>query len=97
MGEAVGKSDAFSGGREFALSLLAPFMLLYPVFGPWTMEVMGSLEEAEDWEKLETWMEIVWRCRQTESTKDESMEDVERVTLKSLSRRLSALPSFEDM
>ena len=89
------------------LDKLAPFVLLTPDFGPWTMEVMGSLEESEDWEKLETWMEIVWRCRQTESTEDGStedklmedgsMEDIERMTLKLLSRRPSALPRFEDM
>lgn len=49
------------------------------------MEVMGLLEEAEDWEKLETWAVIVWQSRWTES-----IEDVGQVTRKLLSTTLSS-------
>ena len=55
--------------------------------------VMRSLKEAEDWEKLEVWMAIVWRC----VLSSRSVEDVERVTLKLLSRRPSALQRSEDL
>ena len=53
-------------------------------------EVMKSLEEVEDWEKLEVWMVIGWLSETTES-----MEEIGRVTLKLLLERPSALPSFE--
>jgi len=42
--------------------------------------VMRSLEEAEDWEKLELWMAIVWRS----VLSSRSVEGVEQVTLKLL-------------
>lgn len=53
--------------------------------------VTRSLEEAEDWEKLEVWMLIVWQSAQW----FESMEGVEQVTLKLLSQQPLALPRFE--
>jgi hypothetical protein len=59
-------------------------------------EVMKSLEEAEDWEKLEVWMVVVWQSIPS-STPTPLMEDVERVTLKLLSRRPSALLRFETL
>lgn len=74
------------------LDRLASFAQLHQDYGPWAMEVMGLLEEAEDWEKLETWAVIVWQSRWTES-----IEDVGQVTRKLLSQRPSALPRFEDM
>ena len=55
--------------------------------------VMISLEEVEDWEKLELWMAIVWRS----VLSSRSVKDVEQVTLKLLSRRPSALSRFEDL
>jgi len=57
------------------------------------MEVMRSLEKAEDWEKLGVWMAAVW----SGIPESESMEGIEEVTLKLLSRRSSAFPRFEDL
>ena len=57
------------------------------------MEVMRSLEKAEDWEKLGVWMAAVW----SGVPGSESMEGIEEVTLKLLSRRPSAFPRFEDL
>ena len=55
--------------------------------------VTRSLEEAEDWEKLEVWMLIVWQSIPW----FESVEDFEGVTLKLLLQQPSALPRFGDM
>ena len=55
--------------------------------------VTKSLEEAEDWEKLEVWMSMKWPSLRS----SESVEDVERTTLKLLLRRPSALPRFTDL
>jgi hypothetical protein len=55
-----------------------------------SVEVMRSLEETEDWEKLEVWIVVVWQSL-LYSTPMPTMEDVERVTLKSLLRQPSAL------
>ena len=57
------------------------------------MEVMRSLKEAEDWEKLGAWMVAMWSSLPI----FESMGDIEEVTLKLLSRRPSAFPRFEDL
>lgn len=54
---------------------------------------MRLLENAEDWEKLEVWMPIVWRS----AHRYWSMQDFGRVTLNLLLRRPSALPRFEDL
>jgi len=56
-------------------------------------EVMRSLEKAEDWEKLGIWMVAVW----SGVPGSESMEGIEEVTLKLLSRRTSAFLRFEDL
>jgi hypothetical protein len=56
-------------------------------------EVMRSLEEAEDWEKLEVWMVVVWQSIPS-PTPTPLTEDVEWVTLKLLLRRPSALLRF---
>ena len=56
-------------------------------FSPHDMEVMGTLEEAEDWEKLEVWMASVW---QSAGVPVESMQDMVRVTTTLLSQRPSA-------
>ena len=74
------------------LDKLVLFVMLDVDFEPRGMEVVSSLEEAEDWEKLEAWMVIAWRSPQTKS-----MEDVGRVTLKLLLRRPCALPRFEHL
>ena len=57
------------------------------------MEVMRSLEKAEDWEKLGVWMVVVWSGQPM----FESMGGIEEVTLKLLSRRPSAFQRFEDL
>jgi hypothetical protein len=62
--------------------------------GSRSVEVMRSLEEGEDWEKLEVWMVVVW-CSLPEPTPVPMMEDVERVTLKLLLQRPSAFLRFE--
>jgi len=62
------------------------------------MEVMRSLEEAEDWEKLGVWMVVIWLLLlYSVMPIFESMEDVEQVTLKLLLQRPSALQGFEDI
>ena len=58
------------------------------------MEVMRSLEEAEDWEKLGVWMGVVWSFLPY-SRISESMEGIEQVTLKLLLQRPSTLQGFE--
>jgi hypothetical protein len=61
-----------------------------------SVEVMRSLDEADDWEKLEVWMVVVWQSL-LESTPTPMMEDVERVTLELLRRHSSAPPRFETL
>jgi hypothetical protein len=61
-----------------------------------SVEVMRSLKEAEDWEKLEIWMVVVWQSLSS-STPTPMMEDIERVTLKLFSRRPSAPQKFETL
>lgn len=60
-------------------------------FVPRDAEVMGSLEEAEDWEKLEVWMVIVWESAEWFRLTG----GVKPATLKLFSQRPSALPRFE--
>ena len=64
--------------------------------GLWGAEVMRSLEEAEDWEKLEVWMAVVWQSLDYDELVS-TTGDVERVTLELLSRRPSALLRFEPL
>ena len=62
------------------------------------IELMISLEEAEDWEKLVAWMMIIWSFLPGSSILAfKTMEDIKRVTLKSLLQRPSALPRFEGL
>lgn len=62
------------------------------------MEVMRSLDEAEDWEKLEIWMTAIWRSLPFSGmATPELMEDIEQVTLKLPLRRPSALQRFENL
>ena len=59
---------------------------------------MKFLEEAEDWERLEIWMSVVWKSPLPPgSSMDKPMEDIERLTLKLLSRRPSALLRFQKL
>jgi hypothetical protein len=59
------------------------------------VEIMKSLEAAQDWEKLEMWMLFVWWSGYSfDSTPN---EDVERITLTLFRQRPSAIPRFEDL
>ena len=60
--------------------------------------VMKFLEETEDWERLEIWMSVVWKSPPPlGSSMDKPMEDIERLTLRLLSRRPSALLRFQTL
>ena len=63
-------------------------------FMPRDVEVMRSLEEAEDWDRLEAWIVTLWWPPYNWFY--EAMENVEQVTLKLLTRRPSLLTRFED-
>ena len=55
--------------------------------------VMESLEEAQDWEKLETWMLYTWWSSVAPLMK----EDIERITLTLFRQRPSAILKFEEL
>lgn len=59
------------------------------------MEVLRSLDNAEDWEKLETWMLVVWSS--LESGSEMPIEDIKLVTLRLLRQRPSALQRFKPL
>ena len=59
------------------------------------MEIIEILEEAQDWEKLETWMLVVWWTRSFLSSIP--IRDIEWATLTLFRRRPSAIPRFEDL
>jgi len=62
------------------------------------VEVMRSLEEAGDWEKLEVWMVVVWvSLRPSSIPTSESMEGIKKVTLELSLRQRSALQRFENL
>ena len=62
-------------------------------------EVVRSLEEAGNWEKLEAWAAIVWQFDgyRYERFFSGGLERLRQATLKHLLRRPSALPRFEDI
>ena len=60
------------------------------------VEVMKSLEEVEDWERLEVWMAVIWKSIPAWTVPGpSSMQDIEQVTLKLLLQRPTAIPRFE--
>ena len=63
------------------------------------VEVMKLLEEAEDWEKLEVWMVIMWLSlsRPAHAMTEQIAIDIEHSTLKLLLQRPSVLLRFEDL
>ena len=61
------------------------------------VEVMRLLEEAEDWEKLEVWMVVVWESLGWFSIQMSMSKDIEKVILKLLSQRPSAIMRFEEL
>jgi hypothetical protein len=56
-------------------------------------EVMKLLGEAQDWEKLETWMLVVWWSEAYHGPNQ--AQDIDRVTLTLFRQRPSAIPRFE--
>jgi hypothetical protein len=64
--------------------------------GSRNVEVMRSLEEAEDWEKLEVWMVVVWLSLSGGEPMS-TVKNIEQVTLKLLLQRASALPRFKTL
>ena len=56
--------------------------------------VMKSLEETQDWDKLETWVLHVWWSAKSFCPRK---EDIERITLTLFRQRPSAIPKFEDL
>jgi hypothetical protein len=58
-------------------------------------EVMKSLEAAQDWEKLETWMLVVWWSMYRSNSVP--IQDVGRATLTLFRQRPSAIPKFDDL
>jgi len=73
-----------------------PESIPYDHVEPRDVEVMKSLEEVEDWEKLEVWVPIVWGFLVWEFIPD-LVEDIGRVTLKMASQRPSALQKLENL
>lgn len=59
------------------------------------MDITKSLEDTEEWEKLEMWLLTMWGSWYTRDAIP--MQDVERTTLKLFSQRPTALPKFEDL
>jgi len=78
------------------LGKLTSRAIFYDRLEPRDVEVIKSLDEVEDWEKLEAWMPIVWGLRVLDPM-PESMEDIRRVTLKLASQRPSALQKLENL
>jgi hypothetical protein len=58
-------------------------------------EVMKSLEGTQDWEKLETWMLVVWWSVYCPNSAP--IQDIERATLTLFQQRPSAIPRFEGL
>ena len=58
--------------------------------------VVRSLEEAEDWERLEVWLLVLW-SPQFNRLKPHQVKEIERATVKLLVRRPSGLPRFEGL
>ena len=79
------------------LDKLGPDSNLGGTFVSRDVGLMKSLE-AEDWERLEVWMWILWRSLGFfDRPRYESMRDVEQTNLKLLLRRRLAIPRFEDL
>ena len=81
--------------------LLAEFVVglqLFLTLEPCGVGVVESLEEAEDWEKLGSWLVGVWSFLPSPGMPiSELMEGIEEATLRSLLRQPSALRGLEDL
>jgi hypothetical protein len=60
-------------------------------------ELMKSLEEAQDWEKLETWMLVVWCSNFGFGFGPIPVQDIEQATLTLFRQRPSAIPKLENL
>jgi hypothetical protein len=64
-------------------------------------EVMKSLEEAQEWDKLEMWMLVVWWSKYDSEYNSDPIpipiQDIERATLTLFRQQPSAIPKFEDL
>lgn len=59
------------------------------------IEIMRSLEDTEDWGKLETWLLTIWGSSYTGEAVP--MQDVERATFRLFRQRAAAIQRFEDL
>lgn len=84
----------------------------FPKFSPHDIDVMNSLETAENWENLTVWMTVIWQldglektsnplpwqlARLTTGLKQMPMKEVERVTSRLLSQQPPALLRFKSL
>ena len=60
-------------------------------------ELMKSLEEAQDWEKLETWMLVVWCSNFGFGFGPIPVQDIEQATLMLFRQWPSAIPKLENL
>jgi hypothetical protein len=78
--------------------LLGNLISVFPgtrVAGDRQTKVMKSLEETQDWDKLETWMLVVWWSRYRSG--QAPIQDIERATLALFRQRPSVIPGFENL
>jgi hypothetical protein len=73
-------------------NLFSVFPEIHPA-GDRQTEIMKSLEEAQDWEKLETWILVVWWSQY--DSRPVSIQIIERTTLTLFRQRPSAISKFE--
>ena len=79
------------------LGELESTQLFYGMFKMRDVEVMKSLEEADDWEKLEVWIAVVWQSLHSAEATPELVEVVGDATLRLILLRASALQRFETL
>ena len=90
--------ESLSSHNRCLLGKLVLERVLYVDLALRDTEVMRSLEEAGDWEKLEVWMTLIWQSLRWEGVSTSGlMGDIESATLKLLSHRPQILPMFEDL
>jgi len=87
--------ESLSSHQWHSLDKLLSGSRLYVKPAPRDVEVMKLLEEAEDWERLEVWMMVMWGI--LGGSMSDPMQDVQQTSLKLLSHRPSAIPRFENL
>ena len=78
-------------------SLLNKLERIYIDSASCDVEVMRLLEEAEDWEKLEVWMVVVWESLGWFGIQMSILEDIEEVILKLVLQQPSTIARFEGL